>query len=629
MARSSATSRDLRHRVLTCVTKLTDRDTHTAAVAELESIIPTLTAETFSLFISSLSSTSTADRAAVRSASLRLLASLSSSHRHSLSSHLPKLVSAVVRRLRDPDSAVRSAAAAATGAFVANITNAASFSSILRPLADSLSTEQDLSAQSAAALCLAAAVDASPEIDAAQIVKLIPKWMKLLKCDAFKAKSALLVLIRSAMRVCEIANSNLLRDLVSCLVEFLKSEDWQARKAAAEALKDIAIVERDSLSELKSPCLKTFEARKFDKVKAAREAMTQMVEAWKEIPDVFDDGSPPPHSQASSKENASDGRYPARSRISSVVDSNTPQTRQKHVPLRRSSPSDSALKTTAANRRAQDVIAKKSSSLSFRKLDYEKHPSNNVDATDFHHSSVTPLHEDSLVEDDEGILQRADVRIVRTSKTEMRRGLFSKHPGRVVPYPGDGYEASVVVSNASTNTCGHRKDCEDLSLIRKQLVQIENQQSSLMDLLQKFIGSSQDGMRTLETRVHGLEQALDDISYDLAVSTARMSVIEPARTSCCSLPGSDFLSSKFWRRQEARGSTSRFSFSGSTPSVSAMHNIADKNPASNAYKLENRKFHLRSAGGVIVNPLAHIHGDSRKVSEASSSRMLKSVHGVA
>jgi len=166
------------------------------------------------------------------------------------------------------------------------------------------------------------------------------------------------------------------------------------------------------------------------------------------------------------------------------VDSNTPQTRRKQVPVRRSSPSDSALKTTAANRGAQDLIAKKSSSLSFRKLDYKKHPSNNVGAADFHHSSVTPVHEDSLVEDDVGILHRADV---RTSKTEMRRGLFSKHPGRVVPYPGDGSEATAVVSNASADTCRHHKDCEDLSLIRKQLVQIENQQSSLMDLLQVMI----------------------------------------------------------------------------------------------------------------------------------------------
>lgn len=437
------------------------------------------------------------------------------------------------------------------------------------------------------------------------------------------------MLIRSAIRVCEIGNCDLLRDLVNCLVEFLKSEYWAARKAAAEALKEIAVEERerDSLSELKAPCLKTFESRKFDKVKAVREAIIQLIEAWKEIPDVLDDGSPPPQSQASSRENASDGRYPARSRISSAVDSNSPQTRRKNVPLRRSSPSDSATKTTAANRVAPGATAKRSSP-SFRKLDYKKNSSKISDATDVPRSSVTPVYEDSLGGDGEGILQTASV---RPSKPETKRGFFSKNPGsRVVPYSEDGSEATAVVSNTSADICRHHRDCEDLSLIRKQLVQIESQQSSLMDILQKFIGSSQDGMRCLETRVHGLESALDDISYDLAVSTARMSIAEPPRTSCCLLPGSDFLSSKFWRRPEARGSTSRFSFSGSTPPVSAMRNIAENSPAGNAYKLENRRFGLRGAGGVIVNPLAQIHGDSRGISEAaSSSRALKSVRGVA
>jgi len=115
-------------------------------------------------------------------------------------------------------------------------------------------------------MCLSAAVDASPAPDIYQIVKLLPKWMKLLKCDSFRAKSALLGLIRSSVRICEIGNCNLLRDLVICMAEFLKSEDWAARKAAAEALKEIAVVERDSLSELKASCLKTFESRKFDKV---------------------------------------------------------------------------------------------------------------------------------------------------------------------------------------------------------------------------------------------------------------------------------------------------------------------------------------------------------------------------
>lgn len=627
-AKHAVATRDLRHRVLTCMTKLSDRDTHTQAVSELESIMPTLSADTFSLFINSLSSTSTADRSAARSASLRMLAALSSTHGAALSGHLPKLISAVIRRLRDPDSAVRSVAASATASFAANITNSPSaFSSILRPLADSLSTEQDISAQSAAALCLSSAFDASPDPDTYQIVKLLPKWMKLLKCDGFKAKSSLLLLIRSAVRVCEIGNCNLLRDLVNCLAEFLKSEDWAARKAAAEALTDIAVVERDSLSEVKAACLKTFESRKFDKVKAVRETMTQMVEAWKEIPDVFDDGSPPPQSQASSKENASDGRYPARSKISSAVDSNTPETRRKHVPFRRSSPSDSALKTTAANRGTLDFIKKKSTPPVTRKVDSRRPSGRNVEATDLYGSSVTPAYENNPVGDDEGVLRRADI---RPSKPETKRGLFSKNPGsRVVPYPEEHSGATVVVSNTSADTCRHHKDCEDLSLIRTQLVQIENQQSSLMDLLQKFIGSSQDGMHSLETRVHGLELALDDISYDLAVSTARMSTAESSRTSCCLLPGSDFLSSRFWRRPEGRCSTSRFSFSGSTPSFPATRSLAEKSPAGDTFRLENRRFRLRGEGGVIVNPLAEIHGDSRGISESSSSRVLRNVHKVA
>ena len=36
-------------------------------------------------------------------------------------------------------------------------------------------------------------------------------------------------------------------------------------------------------------------------VKLVREVVNQMLEAWKQIPDVSDDFSPPPHSQSSSK----------------------------------------------------------------------------------------------------------------------------------------------------------------------------------------------------------------------------------------------------------------------------------------------------------------------------------------
>ncbi|XP_022867296.1 TORTIFOLIA1-like protein 3 [Olea europaea var. sylvestris] len=97
------------------------------------------------------------------------------------------------------------------------------------------------------------------------------------------------------------SGKNLIKNLVMCFVEFVSSEDWAARKAAAEALIKIAGAEKYALSEYKSSCLKTFEAKRFDKVKAVRETMNQMIDAWKEIPDLSDEVLPPAESQLSSK----------------------------------------------------------------------------------------------------------------------------------------------------------------------------------------------------------------------------------------------------------------------------------------------------------------------------------------
>ncbi|MFS8021409.1 putative MT-associated protein TORTIFOLIA1/SPIRAL2 [Helianthus anomalus] len=85
---------------------------------------------------------------------------------------------------------------------------------------------------------------------------------KLLKVDGFKAKATLLTVLGSV----------------------IGSEDWSVRKAAAEALEKLAVVERDLLLEFKSEGLKTSEAKKFDKVKVVRD---QMIKAWKAIPDVL------------------------------------------------------------------------------------------------------------------------------------------------------------------------------------------------------------------------------------------------------------------------------------------------------------------------------------------------------
>lgn len=56
-----------------------------------------------------------------------------------------------------------------------------------------------------------------------------------------------------------------IKNLVACLMEFLNSDDWIARKAAAEALTKVTRVEKNTLSEEKDSCLKSFEAKEFVK----------------------------------------------------------------------------------------------------------------------------------------------------------------------------------------------------------------------------------------------------------------------------------------------------------------------------------------------------------------------------
>ncbi|PON86101.1 Coatomer beta subunit [Trema orientale] len=623
---SAPAPQNLKHRVFTCLNKLSDRDTYGVAAAELDSIARALEPSSLGVFVSCINSTDASDRSPVRKQCLRILAVLGETHGDALSPHLPKVLSSVTRRLRDPDSAVRSACVDAVAALRCHVSRPP-FSSFLRPLADALFTEQDSNSQIGAALCLAAAVDAAPDPEArAKLARMMPRFEKLLKCESFKAKAALLALIGSLVGAGAASGEGALRSLVPAVVQFLSSEDWAARKAAAEVLVKLAATERDALAEFKSGCLKTFENRRFDKVKAVREVMNQMLEAWKQIPDVSGDVSPPPQSQASSKENASDGRYPpGGSRNFGGAGSEAPQLRKRPVLPTRSTPPDSSYATTARKRSPLKSNERRANSAMFRKLDKKKPLNWNVEIAVPNGASEIRVVEDDHKERDENVPdKKGNEKTNKLSKPETKRALFYKSSdekghrfggfrsgSRVAPCQEESKDSTVVVSNATADIHKNHTECEDLSLIRNQLVQIEKQQSSLLDLLQRFIGSSQNGMRLLETRVHGLELALDEISYDLAVSTGRMTKTDSSRTTCCMLPAADFLSSKFWKRTEGRYSAPRISTSSGTPSAAAMRFRDDTNGDAERFNL-SRRLRLQGGGGFIVNPLAEIPSDSRR-----------------
>ena len=73
---------------------------------------------------------------------------------------------------------------------------------------------------------------------------------------------------------------------------------------------------------------------------------------------------------------------------------------------------------------------------------------------------------------------------IRDDKWNKLGGL--KSGSRAVPFQEDEscYSKDVEVSSSTEDFYENHKDYEDLSLIREQLIQIENQQSSLLDLLQ-------------------------------------------------------------------------------------------------------------------------------------------------
>ncbi|KAM1186309.1 hypothetical protein ACFXTH_015443 [Malus domestica] len=613
-------AQNLKHRVFICLNKLSDRDTYSLAASELESIARTLDPASVPVFLSCIQSTDASDKSPVRRQCVQMITVLSETHGDSLSPHLTKMLNSITKRLRDPDSAVRSACQTAVASLSCHVTKPSSFGSFLKPLTDALFTEQDPNSQIGSALCLASGIDAAPDPEPSKLARLLPKLEKLVKCDGYKAKPAVLTLIGSVIGSGGASGHGALRSLVPCLVGFLSSEDWAARKAAAEALLKLAVVERDELSEFKSGSLRTFESRKFDKVKGVREVMNQMMEAWKHIPDLSDEASPPPQSIASSKENAGDGRQPVRSRNCEVPGSGARQLKKKPTPASRSTPPDSSYATTDRNRSTLKSNDKKVNPGMFRKPGHKKPSDWEAEISALSAPSSAGAFNDGFKETDENIPAERRINgntkralFHRSSDNKVHKFGGSRSGSRVAPYHEERAESPVVVSNVTENSHKNRRECEDLSLIRNQLLQIEKQQSSLLDLVQNFMGSSQTGMRSLETRVHGLELALDGISYDLALSSGRMTKVESRRSSCCLLPGADFWSSKFWRKTEGRYSTSRYPNSCGIAPAAAMRYTADD--SGNAETSESLRFPLQDRSGFIVNPLAEIRSGSRGVSE--------------
>ncbi|KAK4263325.1 hypothetical protein QN277_028755 [Acacia crassicarpa] len=618
---------NLKKRVIACINKLSDRDTLAVAVAELESIARTLSHDTFSTFLSCIHNTDSSSKSLVRKQCVHLLTVLSHFHGNALSPFLSKMISTVLRRLRDPDSAVRSACVEATAAMSSRITKPPFLTSFLKPLMETLTQEQDANSQMGAALCLAAAIESAPDPDSEALKKsALPRLGKLVKNEVYKAKAALLVLIGSVVDVGGTSNHAVLNWLVPCLVEFLSNKDWMVRKAAAEALGKVALVERDLASKHKTLCMNSLQNRRFDKIKVVRDTMNRALEMWKEVTDSTKDDDSAPATPACYSAGPDNGKE-QRSTKSSVDSSLKSSQPKKIISTNKSLPCEVSDASTVRRKSFKKSKDKNLNSEISLELDHGL-SDRKFETPDSNSFPLNMEREDDIKRCGSEVSKPCLSQNCENPRTEVRRALFSKKAdekvhivcglrsgSRVVPLCDDDFpDSESSVDNNVNEAYKNPRDVENLSLIREQLGQIENQQSNLLNLLQQFIGSSQSGMNYLETRVQGLEMALDEISHDLAVSRGRLSNTDAAEDG--KPHASEFLSSKFWKKTEGRCSAPRLY---SRNKLSPVHGVADKDGGVEILATKNCKVQHRGVR-LHANPLADVRNDSKDGISLAASR---------
>lgn len=614
----------LRQRVIAAINKLSDRDTYAIASEELESVARSLNSDAFGPFLSCLYNTDSQQKSTVRKECVKLFATMAEAHGSSLSSHLPRMVGNVVCRLKDPDSNVRDACVDSIGVMASRIAGStSSISTFVKPFMEALG-EQNRYLQVGSALCLSRAIAnaADPQLPGV-LQRLLPRIVKLLGNQNFMGKPALLSVVGSVVEAGGASTQQALSGLIPSAQEALQSNDWATRKAASEAFSRLATnIGPSLLMPFKSSCIASLESCRFDKVKPVRDSVILTLQTWKS---VLDSNGHLPSPETSAKENMYAGYLSVDLKPSHASRLDSVSVRKNDIAVSRSPP-DTSLVSSIEKRSPIDgkadtsLLAKKDRIMVdnwqievtiprsqpkqiFCNGNFGKNYYTNTNNKESDRRGTNSSH---------GACQNS----TKVDKRETTPRLSDVETKCImVDQTSDTKNGLKVASNEKQQTSSTSTDdsanwfnghvANDLAPIRRKLCQIENQQSNLLELIQCFIGSSQEGIRSLESRVYGLERIVDKMAQDLAVSTGRLSTsgIDGSRGRCCKFPGTNFLCSKLWRKGEGRYAPIRIATTSDVSSLTKFGQATDT--------MESRR-HKGMPGGFMVNPLADFREPSRR-----------------
>ncbi|XP_075487269.1 microtubule-associated protein TORTIFOLIA1-like isoform X3 [Primulina tabacum] len=494
---------ELKQRILTCLSKLADRDTHQIAVEDLEKIINGLSSDGISMLLNCLYDASNDPKPAVKKEGIRLLAVLCAVHTDPAATHLTKIIAHIVKKLKDTDSQVRDTCRDAIGSLAGLYLKGGNggdgvVSLFVKPLFEVMS-ESNKTAQGAAAVCLAKMIECSADPPLVTFQKLCPRVCKHLNSLNFLAKASLLQVVSSLSQVGSITPQSL-ESLLPSIHECLGSSDWTTRKAAAEALISLSSNTSYITPEGAASTLNVLESCRFDKIKPARESITEALQILKKIAGKGD-GSSDDNKTSSHEGDATDPSD--RNDLPSHGDKGSKNSIKD--PSSGLSPTDSSSKGKGnyISDKTVGMLKKKAPALTDKELNPE-----------FFHNLETrgsDLNGNARLN-----LQAGDI---RGKYGSMERGIAGERGNS-----SHQRESSNIYPDFSRNpgqSEGFMSSKGNWLVIQRQLLQLERQQGHLMNMLQDFMGSSHDSMVTLENRVRGIERVVEDMARELSVSSGR------------------------------------------------------------------------------------------------------------
>ncbi|XP_048637980.1 TORTIFOLIA1-like protein 2 [Brassica napus] len=568
---------ELKKKVVTALNKLADRDTHQRGVDELENTVEHLAPDKISCFLSCILDTDSEQKSAVRKECIRLMATLARFHHGLVPPYLAKMVSSVVKRLKDQDSVVRDACIETMGVLASKMScyedeSYGVFVSLVKPLFEAIG-DQNKCVQSGAALCLARVIDSSPEAPVAIIQRMLTKTVKLLNSSHFIAKPAVIELNRSIILAGGATTKSVLISAMSSFQDALKNKDWTTRKAASVALMEIAATGEKFLGPHKASCISSLESCRFDKVKPVRDSIVIALQYWKGVPGS--DSQEPSETVSSVRESYSGAQ--GDSELFSTSDSKSKDVTsnkyvtdlaRKKVPFSaRNAPTRYNEKTKQDNWRIEIAVSE-SPVVSKVNLHNEESEGSCITKT-FAEAANTPevTYEYIPMEDKadcyvtDAVNENDDIKSVTVSSNSflasgmVNPAITSKKFADEETY-SEGQQFSTKLKNrtstdstvtVSSSEINH--DCcaqisNEMASVRKQLSDIENKQSRLIDQLQVFSTGIMNNFSALQSKVLSLEYAVEGIAQNFAlhsdisnsnfVKLNQGSTVSPRLSSCTS-----------------------------------------------------------------------------------------------